>query len=133
MIRLLGLSSILVASGSPARADNCGATQGLPLGPGAVPWKRWELPLTSTTNYVDGVQTGKGNPSRDLVLQATLTKCNTSSLVRYKSLGFWYGLAADGTTLDPKAFRLRAALPAGTWQWELTCTRRSTASSSTPD
>jgi hypothetical protein len=136
MIRPLGLSSLfvaLVASSSPAWADNCGATQNMPLGPGANPWKRWELPLASATNYVDGGQAGKGNPSRDLVLQATLTKCNTASLVRYKSLGFWYGLAADGTTLDAKAFRLRAALPAGTWQWELSCTRRSTASSSTPD
>jgi hypothetical protein len=133
MIRLLGLSSILVASGSPARADNCTATQGMALGPQGSPWKRWELPLNSNTNYVDGVQMGKGNPSRDLVVQATLTKCNTASLVRYKSLGFWYGLAADGTALDPKTFRLRAALPAGTWQWELSCARRNTASASTPD
>ncbi len=103
MIRLLGLSSILVASSSPARADNCTATQGMALGPQGSPWKRWELPLNSNTNYVDGVQTGKGNPSRDLVLQATLTKCNTASLVRYKSLGFWslsYGLyASDGTAV----------------------------------
>ncbi len=129
-IRLLSLGSVLFALTAPLRADNCGATPSTPLGPSAPKWRKWELPLTSTINYFG--PDGKGNPQRDLILQVTFTQCGISQLVRYRSLGFWYGLAADGQTLDNAAFRIRTALPAGTWQWELSCTKRTNGSASTP-
>jgi Protein of unknown function (DUF4038) len=130
-IKLLGIGSILFALATPLQADNCTATQNAPLGTSALQWRKWELPLTSTANYFG--QDGKGNPQRDLILQVTFTQCGISSLVRYQALGFWYGLAADGQTLDNTAFRIRIALPPGTWQWQLSCTKRSDGSASTPD
>jgi hypothetical protein len=132
-IRLVVLGSLLFALTAPLRADNCSATQNAPLGPGAAQWRKWEQPLTSTTNYFG--TDGKGNPQRDLILQVTFTQCGISSLVQYHALGFWYGLAADGQSLDNTAFRIRIALPPGTWQWQLSCTRRNdvSVSPSTPN
>jgi len=80
-VRLLGLGSVLFALTTPLRADNCGATQGMTLGPSALQWRRWELPLTSTINYLGS--DGKGNPQRDLVLKVTFTQCVIPRLVRY--------------------------------------------------
>jgi hypothetical protein len=102
----------------------------MPLGPGALQWRKWEMPLAGTTNYF-GLD-GKGNPQRDLILQVTFTQCLVSNLVHYQALGFWYGLAADGQTLDNTAFRIRTALPPGTWQWQLSCAMQTGASASTP-
>src|SRR5882724_11040110 len=77
----------------------------------------------------------QGNPQRDLILKVTFTQCGIPSLVQYQALGFWYGLATDGQTLDNTAFRIRIALPPGTWQWLLSCSKLNdgTASPSTPN
>jgi hypothetical protein len=115
LIGLLSLGIILFALAAPLRADNCAATSDATNGPGALQWRKWELPLTSTNDYFGS--DGKGNPQRDLILQVTFTQCGTTpGLVQYKARGFWYGLAADGQTLDNHAFRVRMALPQGTWQ-----------------
>jgi hypothetical protein len=132
LIGLLSLGIVLFALAAPLRADNCAATSNATLGPSALQWRKWELPLTSVSDYIGS--DGKGNPQRDLILQVTFTQCGTTpALVQYQALGFWYGLAADGQTLDNHAFRVRIALPAGTWQWHLKCTMRSDAVHPLPD
>jgi hypothetical protein len=132
-VRLVVVGSVLFALTAPLRADNCSATQNAPLGPSALQWRKWELPLTSTTNYFG--TDGKGNPQRDLILQVTYTQCIVSNLVRYQSLGFWYDLTTDPTTglFVNTLFRIRTALPPGTWQWQLSCTKRPDGSVSTPN
>jgi hypothetical protein len=130
-IGLFGFGVILFALAAPLRADNCGATAGATLGAGALQWRKWELPLTSTNDYFGS--DGKGNPQRDLVLQVTFTQCVVPGLVQYQARGFWYGLAADGQTLDNHAFRVRMALPQGTWQWVLSCSMQSGAVHPLPD
>ncbi len=122
--------SVLCFTGA-ARADGCAATRNLPLGPGVSQWRRWEMPLTSQVDYFG--TNGKGNPSRDLVLKVTFTQCDVAKPPQYKARGFWYGLAADGETLDRRAFRIRGAFPPGHWQWELTCGKRYNATPDTPD
>ena len=135
LIGLLGLGIVLFALAAPLRADNCGATAdgttGVTHGPDALQWRKWELPLTSTNDYFGS--DGKGNPQRDLILQVTFTQCGVTNLVQYQARGFWYGLAADGQTLDNHAFRVRMALPQGTWQWVLSCSMQSGAVHPLPD
>lgn len=130
-----GLAALVVLSvlGFPgtARAAGCAATRNLPLGPGALQWRRWEMPLTSQVDYFG--TNGKGNPNRDLVLKVTFTQCDVGKPAQYKARGFWYGLASDGETLDHRAFRIRGAFPPGHWQWELTCGKRYNATADTPD
>lgn len=41
---------------TPARADNCTVTQ---QGPDALPWRRWEVSLTSVTDYFNVSQGGR--------------------------------------------------------------------------
>jgi hypothetical protein len=123
---------LLFASAATVHADNCTATQDVTPGPGVQQWRRWETSLTSQIDYFGA--NGKGNPSRDLELDVTFTRCNVTSLVQYKTQGFWYGLAADGSTLDSHAFRIRGAFPPGVWQWEVTsCHKRDGAGAATPD
>ena len=127
--RLLFLTlvfALTIALAATARAADCSATDGLTeadgviFGPNMPQWQRWQRLITSDTNYNEG----NGNPSRDLVLELTFTRCDTDKDVIHKTRGFWYGLREDGQTLDPHTFRIRGAFPQGTWQWVLTCRRR---------
>lgn len=119
-----GSALILSAGATPLRAQYCTATA--PPGQQPVgPWQRWEQTLISTKDYVGS--DGKGNPYRDLLLRVTFTNCSSGATLR--TYGFWYGLEKSGNALveNRKAFRIRAALPVGTWQWETSCTKSSAA------
>jgi hypothetical protein len=63
----------------------------------------WEQQITSSVDFYAG---GAGNPYRDLVLRVTFTGGGSS----FTQDAFWVG-----DTLNPKAFKVRAALPPGTW------------------
>ncbi|HTG36390.1 MAG TPA: Ig-like domain-containing protein [Thermoanaerobaculia bacterium] len=121
--------SVLCFTGA-AQAAVCAPPNSRPLGPGVLQWRRWEMPLTSQSDYFG--TNGKGNPSRDLLLKVTFTQCDVAKSVEYRTRGFWYGLATDGQTLDRRAYRIRGAFPPGTWRWEVTCSKRDTTTD-TPD
>jgi hypothetical protein len=64
----------------------------------------------------------------------TFTQCGVAKLVQYKTQGFWYGLMPDGVRLDQHAFRIRGAFPPNTtWQWQVKCSKRTNATTDTPD
>ena len=98
----VGLAALVVLSvlcfTGAARAAVCAPPNSRPLGPGALQWRRWEMPLTSQVDYFG--PNGKGNPPRDLLLKVTFTQCDVAKPIEYRTRGFWYGLAADGQTLD---------------------------------
>ncbi len=71
-----------------------------------VQWHRWEQNLTSARDYTaDG-----GNPYRDLVVRVTFTR--DSPHLRISGYGFWDG---------GRTFKVRTALPPGTWRWRASC------------
>lgn len=68
-------------------------------------WRRWEATLTSARDY------SGGNPYHDLVLRVVFQRDNPA--LRIAGAGFWDG---------GRTFKIRAALPPGTWRWSTTCT-----------
>lgn len=69
-------------------------------------WHRWEAALTSARDYT----ANDGNPYRDLVLAVTFQR--ESPFQQVSGTGFWDG---------GRTFKVRAALPAGTWRWTTSC------------
>jgi hypothetical protein len=101
----------------------------------AVAWERWERELTSSADYTAGASS---NPYRDLRLTATFYRniaCSTAppsscSLPScFQQAGFWDG--APGTTA--RNFKVRTALPAGTWCWNTTCSTVAASGATTPN
>ncbi|HYG64820.1 MAG TPA: DUF4038 domain-containing protein [Thermoanaerobaculia bacterium] len=69
-------------------------------------WRRWETVLTSARDYT----ANDGNPYRDLVVEVTFQR--DSPFLQVSGVGFWDG---------GRTFKVRAALPAGTWRWTTSC------------
>jgi hypothetical protein len=81
-------------------------------GSSIVQWHCWEQTLVSS---VDFYNKGAGNPYRDVILRVTFTSGATS----FTQDAFW---GAD-TGSSSQSFKVRAALPAGNWSWQVaTCT-----------
>lgn len=70
-------------------------------------WRCWEQTISSSVDFYGN---GAGNPYRDLTLQVTFTSGATS----FTQDTFWLGDIAN-----PKSFKVRAALPSGTWTWQV--------------
>jgi hypothetical protein len=70
-------------------------------------WRRWEQALTSPVDY----SLNGGNPYRDLVLRIRFTGPSGQTFTQD---AFWEGA---------RQFKVRTALPAGTWTWQIaSCT-----------
>jgi uncharacterized protein DUF4038/uncharacterized protein DUF5060 len=76
-------------------------------------WREWEQALLSPEDYtING-----GDPYSEVVLDVRFT--NAATGVDFLQPAFW-----DGDDLTARIFKVRTALPAGTWTWQLdTCTR----------
>jgi hypothetical protein len=70
-------------------------------------WRCWEQTISSSVDFYGA---GAGNPYRDLTLRVTFT----SGATTFTQDTFWLG-----DTLNPKSFKVRAALPPGTWTWQV--------------
>ena len=102
----------------------------------AVAWERWERELTSSTDYTQGTNS---NPYRDLRLTATFYRNATCGSTPpgscqfpdcFQQAGFWDG--APGSS-SAKTFRVRTALPAGTWCWNTACSTVGVSGATTPN
>lgn len=74
-------------------------------------WYRWETSFASSRDYVGT----SGNPYRDLVVRVTYTPfwCPVASpCFPFSGYGFW-----DGGNI----FKIRTALPEGSWVWHVDC------------
>jgi hypothetical protein len=71
-------------------------------------WRRWEKAIVSSRDFT----LNGGNPYRDLVLRVRFTKRNTTQ--SFEQDAFWEALSGA-----PKSFKVRAALPSGTWDWQV--------------
>jgi hypothetical protein len=96
----------------PACTENARSTAGSDV---VDQWKCWQKSLRST-GYA-GV-----NAYRDLELTVEIRKTSNNGLVR-TGWGFW-DCTEGGTT---EVFRIRTALPAGTYKWEVKCQNRTGA------
>jgi hypothetical protein len=127
VILIVGIVLVFAGAAASASAQNyCAATASPSLVPSVGQWQRWEQTLTSSQDYVGADK--RGNPYRDLQIQATFTNCGNGAT--FQTHGFWYGVqnTAPGHWNDaPKLFRIRGAFPAGTWQWQTSCSGKTTA------
>ncbi|MFN7961470.1 MAG: DUF4038 domain-containing protein [Thermoanaerobaculia bacterium] len=74
-------------------------------------WRRWEKTIASSKDFT----TGGGNPYRDLVLRVKFTASTGSTFTQD---AFW-----EGSASAPRNFKVRAALPPGSWAWQIdSCT-----------
>jgi hypothetical protein len=104
---LLSLLLMLASAASAATAVPC------VTGSSVAQWQCWEQQITSSIDFYNN---GTGNPYKDLVLRVTFTQSGTGAI--FTQDAFWL---AD--TVNPRNFKVRAALPAGTWTWQITgCT-----------
>lgn len=87
---------------SAARPSLCQCTSGSSVSQ----WRCWEQTIVSSVDFYAG---GTGNPYKDLTLRVTL---NGPQVITQDA--FW---VAD--TANPKNFKVRAALPPGTWTWSV--------------
>ncbi len=123
VVSILGMF-LAVATATPSLAQSYCAN--VPLGPSVGQWQRWEQTLTSSQDYVGADK--RGNPYRDLQIKVTFTNCSNGAT--FQTYGFWYGVQSTtpGHWNDaPKLFRVRGAFPAGTWQWQTSCSGKTTA------
>jgi hypothetical protein len=102
----------------------------------AVAWERWERELTSSTDYTQGTSS---NPYRDLRLTATFYRnaaCGSTPPGScqlpdcFQQAGFWDGVPGNSSA---KTFRVRTALPAGTWCWNTACSTVGASGATTPN
>lgn len=99
----------------------CLAHLGLADGAWAInAWERWETTLTSSDTSLTPLKA-----YRDVQIQATFWRKIGSTCTEpatctnpdtcFKGRGFW-----DGSSTDPRLFKIRSAFPSGTWCWK-TC------------
>lgn len=74
----------------------------------AQQWRRWQKVIVSSRNFT----LNGGNPYRDLVLRVRFTKRNSTQ--SFEQDAFWEALSGA-----PKRFKVRAAFPPGTWDWQV--------------
>lgn len=77
-----------------------------------VQWRCWEQQIASNVDFYNN---GAGNPYRDLTLRVTFTKPATGQT--FTQDAFWLADTASATTA--KNFKVRTALPPGTWSWQV--------------
>jgi hypothetical protein len=76
--------------------------------PDALEWRRWEKSIASSVDFT----AGGGNPYRDLTLRVRFR--NTATGEEFIQDAFW-----DADSTVPRRFKVRTALPIGSWHWEV--------------
>jgi hypothetical protein len=100
-------STLWLLAGTPAKAQSLCTT-----GASVLQWRCWEQQITSSVNFYSG---GTGNPYRDLILRVTFSNPGTGAI--FTQDAFW--LADTTNSMTVKNFKVRAALPPGSWTWQV--------------